>query len=318
MGLFSLLSQSLLAQDFPRDTSYTTHSAYLKYQKEYPQIEIVKAKMDSSITIQRDVVYHHIGDRALHLDLYAQAISKERRLPLIVLIHGGGWVSGDRSMLEPMAMRMAHESFATATVEYRLSPEEQYPAAVQDIKLAIRWLKWHADELGIDSSRVAVLGSSAGGQLATLVGYSDGFAKFELANTDIPASSKVQAVIDIDGILAFHHPESKEGKVAGLWIGGTYEQVPTLWEEASALSHAGAGDPPTLFINSSFPRFHAGQDDVIKIFNHYDIDTEVCQIENSPHSFWLFDPWFERTVDSVLVFLNQVFPSENDNDDSRK
>ena len=120
-------------------------------------------------------------------------------------------------------------------------------------------------------------------------------------------TSNVQAIIDIDGILAFRHPESEEGTVAGLWLGGSYDEKPDVWKEASALTHINKNTPPTLFINSSKPRFHAGRDDMIAILNQYKIYSEVKTLENSPHSFWFLNPWFDETINTTTQFLNKIF-----------
>ncbi len=123
----------------------------------------------------------------------------------------------------------------------------------------------------LDKSKIAVHGVSAGGQLAALVGTINGIKKFEGNGGNAKQSSSVQAIIDIDGILAFKHPESAEGKIAAEWLGGTYEEKPGVWTEASALTHADKNTPPCLFINSSNTRFHAGRDDMIKILEGFGI-----------------------------------------------
>jgi len=79
-----------------------------------------------------------------------------------------------------------------------------------------------------------------------------------------------------------------------------------MWIEASPLTYAGVTTPPMLFINSSFPRFHAGRDSVIAILNVHGIYSEVHTIPDTPHTFWLFHPWFGQTVDYITSFLDKV------------
>ena len=100
---------------------------------------------------------------------------------------------------------------------------------------------------------------------------------------------------------------SEEGEMAALWLNGTYEENPKNWENTSALTHANKNTPPILFINSSFNRFHAGRDDMIAILNQNKIYNEVKTIQNSPHSFWFFNPWFEETVQYTTEFLATIF-----------
>lgn len=305
---FLFLSE-LKAQDYPRDTSYTVSASYQKYLKNFPEITIAEALPGQAIVESRDLVYRDLGERELHLDLYRPKKSKAKA-PIVVMVHGGGWISGDKSHMEPLAKTLAARGYVAATVEYRLSPEIEYPAGVQDVKFAIRWLKCQSKKWKADSAKVAILGASAGGQLAALVAYSSGLEKFEVEGGP-DASSRVQAAVDMDGVLAFHHPESEEGTVAAKWLGGTYEAIPEIWDEASALYHVTSDDPPTLFLNSSYLRFHAGQDDVIEKLDRYGIESEVHRMgERTPHTFWLFDPWFEPTADYVSGFLDRVFKEQ--------
>ncbi len=292
---------------FPRDTSYTLHSAYQKLHKKYPFIKPVQALLPEGVLSKEEVVYRRLGDRALHLDLYypAQADSI-KKYPGVVLIHGGGWRTGDKSLAAPMAQQLAAQGYVTATVEYRLSLEAPYPAAVHDLKAAIRWLRAQAGNFPLDTTQIAVYGTSAGGQLAALIGTTNNMEKLEGGGDFLEHSSAVQAIVDVDGVLAFKHPESEEGSMAAQWLGGTYAEAPEQWEEASALSHVGKETPPVLFISSSFPRFHAGKADMIQVLEAAGIYYESYAVPDTPHSFWLFHPWFEPTLRYTADFLDKV------------
>jgi pectinesterase len=146
------------------------------------------------------------------------------------------------------------------------------------------------------------------------MGATNTINKFEGNNNCQPNSSDfVHAVIDIDGILAFIHPESGEGddskrvSAATNWFGYSKTENPALWQEASPLTHAGKHTPATLFINSSVDRMHAGREDYIKKIKEYNIYSEVKTFEDAPHSFCLFDPWFQPTIKYIDVFLKKVF-----------
>jgi pectinesterase len=190
-------------------------------------------------------------------------------------------------------------------VDYRLSLEEAFPAAVHDIKDAIKWLKANADLFGLDTGKVAISGSSAGGQLAHLVAYTDGDRGYEEKSL-LKSSAKVQAVINMDGVLAFHHPDSQEGEMAALWLGGSYYEVPDNWTAASPLHRITDRAVPVLFINSQYPRFHAGRDEMIVQLDKIGIYSQVHTFEDSPHTFWLFNPWFEPTIELMVSFLNKI------------
>ena len=282
------------AQTHNVDTTYTVQSSFDKDRKQFPFIQIAKVQKDKNVAVEKEIVYKEINKNLLHLDAY-YSIEKSNN-PAVVLIHGGGWKSGNKSQMESMGLAMAAKGYSCFAVEYRLSPEAIYPAAVYDIKEAIQFIRKNANLYNVDESKVAIVGCSSGGQLAALIGTT---------NT-IPGTA-VQGIIDMDGILAFKHPESEEGKVASLWLGGDYESKPEIWKEASALTHVNSKTPPILFINSDKPRFHAGRDHMIAILNQYAIYNEVKTIPNAPHSFWFYEPWFNTTIDYSVQFLDKVF-----------
>lgn len=290
-----LLPWAVFAQ--PRDTSFTIYSAFIKAHEKFPFIKIAKSNSDKIVSASYNVVYDR-SVRDLHLDVFWPTKKDKNLYPGILLIHGGGWRSGDRSQVVPMAQALALKGYVAVAVEYRLSLEAPYPAAIYDLKSAVRWMRTQ-QQYPIDKSKIIVLGFSAGGQLAALLGMLNGDERGE----------NIQAVIDIDGILAFKHPESEEGAAAELWLGGTYEQKSEQWRDASPLTHVSSKAPPILFINSSLPRFHAGRDDMIMKLDSMNIYSEVHTIPDTPHTFWLFDPWFDQTVSYVERFLKKIFNS---------
>jgi acetyl esterase/lipase len=231
--------------------------------------------------------------------------------PVVVLIHGGGWRSGSRSHLVPMDQRPAAAGYVTVPVEYRMALEARYPASILDTKSAIRWLREPNHDYPIDPDKIAVLGCSSGAQVATLIGMTNSDVLFDGLQGE-GASADMQAIINIDGVVSFIHPEAEaeiKGDSASTWLGARCEEQPGLWKEASPLEYFGPKSPPMLFVNSSIPRFHAGRDDVIKQLDQYGIHNEVHTLENTPHPFWLLNPWFDPTVACVEKFLDHVFKS---------
>lgn len=304
--LFLIFTPIAFAQSkFPVDTSYTVKSVYDKIKKEYPYISYIPTLKIDNVIEKKDIVYKKIEDRKLHLDAYF--IKEKKQNPAIVILHGGGWRSGNKSQMETFAVEMASKGYSCFNIEFRLSPEAPYPAAIFDVKKAIQFIKKEALKFNVDTTKIAILGCSSGGQMAALIGTTNGKKEFEETEKSNDISSNVNAIIDIDGTLAFKHPESKEGIVAGLWLGGSYEEKPIVWEQAAPLNNTDRNTPPILFINSSIPRFHAGRDDMIAILNQYGIYNEVQTIPNSPHSFWFFNPWFDETIRYTSRFLDTVF-----------
>lgn len=295
------------------DTSYSTYSAYKSTARQFPDIRIVKEKSFASVKESRNLVYCVTGDRQLKIDAFIPTVRSKVKTPAILIIHGGGWRSGNRTQHIPLAQHLAAAGYASFTVEYRLSTEALYPAAVYDLKAALRWMRAHAKKFNLDTSKIAVLGFSAGGELAAFVGSTSNLAKFEKKDCNAGYSSDVQAIVDIDGTLSFVHPDSGEGddsrstSAATYWFGYSKKDNPALWIEGSPLTHVANNRAPILFLNSSLDRMHAGRDDFRKVLDERGIYSEVHTFEGAPHSFCLFDPWFEPTVNYVTDFLGKVF-----------
>jgi acetyl esterase/lipase len=291
--------------NFSVDTSYTEKSVYYKLINKYPFITIAEKSKDKKVTQINDIVYSQKENRALYLDAFVHNDKKIN--PAVILIHGGGWRSGNKNQMHVLAEQIALKGYSCFPVEYKLALEEKYPEGILDVKNAIKFIKDNAEKFNVDPDKIAVLGCSSGGQMAALIGTTNENQVFDDVTVKSKSNSKVHAIIDIDGILAFKHPESAEGETAAFWLNGSYEEKPETWKNASALNHTDLKTPPVLFINSSIERFHAGRDDMITILNQNKIYNEVHTIKDSPHSFWFFQPWFDETVLYTVGFLDKIF-----------
>jgi acetyl esterase/lipase len=298
------------------DTSYSNYSAANSIRKNYPAATLVNELKSAAVKEKRNVTYCQLGKRKLLLDVfYPSAKTKEKRTA-IVIIHGGGWRSGNRTQHHALAEHLAARGYVCFTPEYRLSTESLYPAAVHDLKAALRWLHKNGKKYHIDTKKIAVMGFSAGGQLAALIGTTNGVSEFEGERCHQKFSSNVQAIIDLDGTLSFVHPESGEGddskktSAATYWFGYSKKDNLQLWQEASPLSHVNHFTPPTLFINSGVDRMHAGRNDFMKVLKANNIYTDVKTFKDSPHHFPMFEPWFTPMVQYINEFLKKVFSKE--------
>jgi PelA/Pel-15E family pectate lyase len=329
-GWYGDWAKKLLEKDFPKwiktwgeptlkgitgkpDTGYTNWKAYNDVKKTHPNITLVETKEGPSVFEQKNVVYNKIGERNLLLDAFSPSEKSNKLRPAILIIHGGGWRTGNRTQHYALAQRLATMGYVCFTPEYRLSTEALFPAAVHDLKAAIRWVRANAATYNIDTNRIATLGFSAGGQLSALLGTTGDNPKLEGDTGHLGHSTKVNAIVDMDGILAFIHPESGEGddskntSAATYWFGYSKIENPDLWKKGSALTYVGDKTPPTLFINSSVARMHAGREDYIKVLNKNNIYSAVHTFEDAPHSFVQFQPWFEPMVGFIDGFLKKVF-----------
>lgn len=313
--LFVLLFCPLMAQekDFPRDTSFTLSNTAPKVYKQYPQAILVEAKLPDSVFMEKNIVYAAYGKRELHLDLFSLREKGKTPRPGVLLIHGGGWRSGNRQMEWPMAQYLAARGYVTVTAEYRLSPEAQYPAGLYDLKGAVRWMRANARKYNLDPDKIAVYGCSAGGTLAAFLGTTGDEERFEGTAGYTGTSSRIQAVVDVDGVMDFTDPaesakddDPAKPSAGRSWFGASYREKPDLWREASPINYVSKKTPPVLFVNSAQDRYHAGRDEMIAQLNQLGIYSEVHTISNTPHPFWLFHPWFDLAADYILTFLNKI------------
>jgi acetyl esterase/lipase len=197
------------------------------------------------------------------LDLYLPPTG-DCPFPLVVWMHGGSWAAGSKDLAAgSVQRRLTARGFAVASVQYRLSGVARYPAAVNDVKAAVRFLRASATRFGINPERIAVWGSSAGAHLATMVALSPGAAAFDESSLGNPTvSSRVQAVVNWFGpsdLLVMNADGAAQGcplfngighdainSAAGQFFGARPSSVPAIAREASPATWVSVDDPPML------------------------------------------------------------------------
>lgn len=299
----------------PYENTYTVENRFAQDVKNYPFIQIASRAVPDEVVEQKDITYVRYGARELQLDLYRPKAQAASAVPGIVLVHCGGWRSGYRTHLTPMAIALAKAGYVVATISYRLAPEARYPAAVYDVKAAIRWLRSHAADYGVDPDRIAVGGSSAGGQIASLTGMTNGLARFDPQASHSQVSSDAQLILNIDGLSDFTSAEARKHEdvpgvgrsSAGAWFGGSYAEQRDLWHDASPTYYVGESSPPVLFLNSSQERFHVGRDEMMAKLAIYAIPSKTITLPDTPHTFWLYEPWIQPAAAYVAAFLDEQF-----------
>ena len=161
----------------------------------------VAVPMPESVEAIADIEYGRVGERSLTLDLYRPK-QIDKPVPALVFIHGGGWEKGKKNDYRFYCIRYAQRGYVVATISYRLTGEAPFPAAVNDAKCAIRWLRANAEQYGADPEKIGVLGGSAGGHLSMMVGYSSDVLELEGDGGHEDVSSRVQAVVKLYGPTA--------------------------------------------------------------------------------------------------------------------
>lgn len=204
------------------------------------------------MSVRREVQYCVAGRVPLRMDVYAPRDAAPRPRPLVIYVHGGGFVSGDKnsSVVRAYMAELVGRGFVGASVNYRLAPTFQFPAMLEDVKCAVRYFRANSSAYNIDSGRIGIMGSSAGGQLASLVGVTDSRAGFEGNGGYLTQSSRVQAVADLFGYadMTVGLPRGVRerklqvfGSATGLVLG-------------SPVTYVSTGDPPFLIMHGDLDR----------------------------------------------------------------
>lgn len=287
------------------DDSYTVARRFEDYRSQYPGIAMPVIAPRTGQTMAYDLIYKSIGTRDLHMDVFSPAAQRSARQGL-VLVHGGAWRSGTKAHFYALANLLAQHGFTVFLPEYRLAPESRYPAGMDDIADALGWAQSHAAHYGLRTDRIAIGGASSGGQMASLLAYRPTTDK---GQSSLPPN----ALIDLDGVLDATTPlalqyENSAGPQSPLaqWLGGSFEQIPERWHDASAASHAGPSSPPTLIVSSGAPRFTAGREHVVEVLQRHGIRSATYIYTRAPHDFWLFEPFLDQAVTQISTFLLTV------------
>jgi acetyl esterase/lipase len=229
-----------------------------------------------------DQVYGDVG-RPLTMHLYARADSSERQ-PGVVFIHGGGFIEGFPEMMIAYAAGLAAHGYVTASIDYRLAGEAPWPAALEDSKCAVRWMRANADSIGLDADRLAVAGGSAGGHLAAMVASTPG--RFEGYGGQPDVSSAVStAVLWYPGLdLRPSYGSEKINEVTELFFGhpvdderaGIASPVTYVDTMLPTLTFTGVEDPIVLV--DTVRGYHAALD-------RRGVPNELVEVPGVGHSF---------------------------------
>ncbi|MEN6405102.1 MAG: alpha/beta hydrolase [Thermoguttaceae bacterium] len=218
------------------------------WSAETPKKKNAPPKVPDGVQTLKDLAYVPGGHKQQRLDLYLPERRGGGPLPIVVYVHGGAWKAGDKAYCP--ALWLATKGYAVASINYRLSQDAVFPAQIQDCKTAVRWLRAHAKQYGLDPDRVAAWGGSAGGHLVALLATTTGKKEFE-GDGDLDQSSRVQAVIDwygpSDFVVLGAHEKSPTEPLSTL-LGGLVSKNEAKARWASPLTYVGKDAPPFLIV----------------------------------------------------------------------
>lgn len=253
----------------------------------------------------KDIEYARYGNKAVHLDFYR--LKNDKKLPVIILVHGGGWAKGSKESHTPMAKDLAEQGYAVANIHYRLSGEAKFPGAVEDTKASIRWVRANAEKYKLDTNKIFGIGGSAGGHLIAMAALTDE-GKYEGKGGNNDYSSKIGPVIILgSGVDQYERVMATPNKRIGNCVTflGEFKGNEELYKEASPHYHLSKGDPAVFMLDGEkdnpgkrYPAFIKKMNE-LGIKNHFDI------IPGAKHGAWNKEPFRTNYVKAMVKWLKQ-------------
>ena len=261
-------------------------------------------------TLHGNIAYNNDTLNKHLLDIYLPPKAKDK-VPLVIFVHGGGWLGNDKyadiGYMKKTVAEIVSSGFALASIDYRFATQAVFPAQIQDCNRAISFLVDHADKYGLDKKRIAIIGFSAGGHLASLMGLSknNSVENFFMPGTN--STFSVKAVIDFYGpaeLILFpgaNDPKSPES----ILIGATPLSRPDLAKAASPVTYVDKNDPPFLIV-------HGEKDDIVSNkhshllsswLNVVGVENELLIVKDAPHFGVMFDA--DEVRNKVMTFLKE-------------
>lgn len=230
-------------------------------------------------TVERDIEYANINGYSLKLDMYYPKSAKTA-VPAVIYVHGGGWTSGDKAgMRKEDLSALLDRGYLVASINYRLAPQYKFPAQIEDVKQAVRFLRANASRFGLDPTRIGAWGGSAGGHLVALLGTCDD-ADFSTGPYVFSVSGRVQAVVDWFG------PADLVNMAQPNLIAQVFGNEAVL-KSASPITYVSSDDPPFLIM-------HGDQDKTVPLSQSETlyqklqaavVPSQLVVVKNAGHSF---------------------------------
>ena len=258
---------------------------------------ITSDSIEAEFEFREKIVYSKVADRELLLDAW---VPRDDTIHAAVLVvHGGAWRSGDRKQLRGYANSLAKRGFACFAIDYRLAPNDKFPAQIDDCREAVKWIRAHAAEYKVNPDKLGAIGYSAGGHLVCLLATTGEAPSDKNGQID----TRIQCVAAGGAPTDFRTAEDN-GRWARYWMGGDLTTVPEKFQDASATAFVDKGDPPIFF-------FYGTADELVPIawsMSCHDalkangVKTEMHKIEGAGHLLAAMNP---EALDKAYTFLQQ-------------
>jgi acetyl esterase/lipase len=271
------------------------------------QAPTAKLEIPADVAFESGIEYANPDRQHLKLDI-ARPKAGDGPFPAILCIHGGGFRAGNRESYDGLCIRLAQRGYVAATVTYRLAPKYQFPAAVHDVKAAVRWLRANAAKYHIDPERIGVTGGSAGGHLAQFLGVTTNVPEFEGDGGNPGQSSRVSCVVNVYGPSDFTKSYGKSvdaAQVLPLFLGGDVEHERRKHIVASPLYWVTPNAAPTLCLHGTDDKYVAHEQAVwlIDRLKAASVEAKLITLEGAGHGFRGADA--ERADQALFEFFDE-------------
>ena len=267
------------------------------------------------VKVHRDLSYGEHGKRNL-LDIYQPEEPREGGFPVLLQVHGGGWMIGEKQQQAlPLMYHLAQRGWLCVACNYRLSPKETFPAHIIDVKKTIAWIREHAADYGGNPEFLAITGGSAGGHLSSLAALTANKAEwqpgFEEADTSVDAAVPFYGIYDFLDRDNIRGSMSMEDVLAKYVMKCTPAENRELWEQASPLTHVRADAPPMFVLqgtHDSLVWVEEGRNFVAKLRAASDQVVAYGELPGAQHAWEVFHSVrTDHTINAVTEFLEWCF-----------
>ncbi|MCB1687873.1 MAG: alpha/beta hydrolase [Halioglobus sp.] len=257
------------------------------------------------------IAYGDAGKRNL-LDIYQPDEAREGGFPVLLQVHGGAWIIGEKEQqAKPLMYHMAQRGWLCVAINYRLSPKEAFPAHIVDVKKAIAWIREHIQEYGGNPDFIAITGGSAGGHLSALAALTPNRAEWQPGFEDVDTT--VQAAVPIYGVYDFRDRHGIRGEmsmdsmISEKVIQCSQEENPELWDAGSPLSHVSENAPPMFVIQGTHDTLVWVEEARVFVDALQSVSTEpvaYAELPGGQHAFEVFHSVrTDHTVNAIGHFL---------------
>ena len=276
--------------------------------QELPMIYGPELPVPENIKKYVDIIFKESNGQSLGVDIYNKKDDNTPN-PLILMIHGGYWKTGDKSSLTKQAVEFVDLGYTVASINYRLSTEHKFPSNIEDLRDGILFLTKNAGKYNIDPNQIMTYGLSAGGHLSAFISLA---ANSDRAYTKGLNASAFKGAISIFGMHDLTLTVQREHPFTELYIGTTYDENSVNYVDASTVNHVDENDPPILIVHGSLDGSVSvkNSDNLAQVLKSRNVPYVYDRIEGWPHVMVFFSPIGERTLWNIHKFLKQYMPSD--------